>query len=567
MASSVIKNFNTTPLEENRMWLLHGTGFDSFGCNDKPEIFDLPSFGPDELLIRHDAVGLCGADVKLIKLGQKHPRVKVDLSTEPVAVGHEVTLTVVGVGDNLIDKFKIGDRYIVQPDIYKNGIGFGYGFALNGGLSQYAVLDERVLAGDSGCYLLPIQPTTGYAESAIIEALAAVIATYNLKFRESIKNLGTTWIIGTNKAKQDEYTIQKGFDHESHPRKLIVTNVPERFEEWLQQRANDLEVDFFKLSGTDDLPDEPVDDLFILGADASTIEKALPYLAKNGVLSIVEQNTFSCKVKVGVGRVHYDRWVIGGTQSLDLSEAYTCPFTRSSLKPGGKAWFVGSGGPIGRTHVQNAISTKNGPKTIFCSDLLEERIQVIRESYAVEAKDKGIDLICLTNDDVNYQRELKNLSADGFDDIIVCAPSTDAIADAHSYLASDGVINIFAGVAKDALVDLDLSSVWLKGTRIIGFSGSTVDDMRTTLQLIESGEFSPARLVMAIGSIEAAKEGLKAVMQSTYPGKIVIYNHIKEFPLTPISELSDILPSVAEKLKNNTEWTTEAEEEFLRKMQ
>ncbi|NPV77709.1 MAG: zinc-binding dehydrogenase [Anaerolineae bacterium] len=547
----------------NRMWLLHGTGFESFGHNDAPETCEMPKFGPDEILVRHDAVGLCGADVKLIRLGQQHPRITADLSKEPVAVGHEVALTVVGVGANIQDRFKIGDRFIVQPDIYKGGVGYGYGFALHGGLSQYAVLDDRVLAGDAGCYLLPIQPAIGYAESAIIEALTAVVAAYRLKFRSTLKPEGVTWIIGSARAKEG-YIIRKGFDEHSHPARLILSNVPQSFASWLRQRAKQLGIQVADLVGLDQRPTEPVDDLVILGADPELIENALPALAFNGVLTVMDTEPLPRKVKVGMGRVHYDRWVLGGTTSLDISEAYIHPLTRSNLKPAGRAWFVGSGGPIGRTHVQSALAASNGPKTILCTDLSEERIQVMRQSYTAEAKEKGVEFICMTPDDPAYDQKLQELARDGFDDIMVCAPSTDAIAEAFNLLAPQGVINIFAGVAKDALVEIDLSSAWLKGTRTIGFSGSTVEDMRKTLELIETGEFEPARLVMAVGSIEAAKEGLQAVMKSVYPGKIVIYNHIKNFPLTPIRQMKDRLPSVAAKLKNGIEWTREAEEEFLK---
>ncbi len=566
MSLSEYKQGRIPASNKNRMWLLHGTGFETFGEKDASEDCDMPKFGPDEILVRHDVVGLCGADVKLIRLGQQHPRVTFDLSQKPIAVGHEVALTVVGVGENLKNRFKAGDRFIVQPDVYKGGVGYGYGFAIHGGLSQYAVLDDRVLDGDAGCYLLPINPWTGYAESAIIEALAAVVAAYRLKFRNSLKPGGTTWVIGSNRARKDGYTIGQGFDAESHPDKLILSNVPPAFESWLKQRASRLGVEVIDLPDLSKSPAEPIDDIVLLGADPELIEKASPCLNVNGVLTVMDVAPLSRKVSIGMGRVHYDRWVLAGTTSLDVSDAYLYPKTRSDLKPGGRAWFVGSGGPIGKTHVQTALASKNGPKTVVCTDLSAERIQAVQQSYMDEAREKGIEFVCMTNDNPHYNQKLAEASKDGFDNIIVCAPAADAISAAYPYLAEDGVINIFAGVAKDAKVEVDLSSAWMKGTRTIGFSGSTVDDMRKTLEMIETGEFAPARLVMAIGSMEAAKEGLQAVMKAVYPGKIAIYNHIKEFPLTPLAELKNSLPGVADKLGNRNEWTREAEEEFLKLM-
>ena len=82
----------------------------------------------------------------------------------------------------------------------------------------------------------------------------------------------------------------------------------------------------------------------------------------------------------------------------------------------------------------------------------------------------------------------------------------------------------------------------------------------------ETGSLSPNRSVAAIGSLEAAWDGLQAVENTTYSGKIVIYPHIKPLPLTGITELKETLPSVYAKMRNGLEWTVEAEEELLRLM-
>ena len=55
-------------------------------------------------------------------------------------------------------------------------------------------------------------------------------------------------------------------------------------------------------------------------------------------------------------------------------------------------------------------------------------------------------------------------------------------------------------------------------------------------------------------------------MDTTYPGKVVIYPHIKEMPLTALPDLKDSFPSVFERLKDGREWTVAAENEFLRLM-
>jgi hypothetical protein len=102
--------------------------------------------------------------------------------------------------------------------------------------------------------------------------------------------------------------------------------------------------------------------------------------------------------------------------------------------------------------------------------------------------------------------------------------------------------------------------------RIIGHSGSIIPDLRLMLEQVESGRLSPNHTVAAVGSLEAARAGYMAVKAATFPGKVVIFPHIKEFPLTPLPELKEKLPNVYAKLRDGKEWTLDAEKEFLELM-
>ena len=86
------------------------------------------------------------------------------------------------------------------------------------------------------------------------------------------------------------------------------------------------------------------------------------------------------------------------------------------------------------------------------------------------------------------------------------------------------------------------------------------------VQQTEAGQLAPNQSVKAIGSLEAARDGLMSVSDAKFPGKVVIFPQIKPFPLTPLAELQERLPSVYAQLKNGREWTVEAEQEFLRLM-
>jgi len=548
--------------EKNSLWPLYGAGFEKLGVDGHTIEVPIPSIGSDQLLVRHDACGLCFSDIKVLKAGQDHPRIYRDMSQNPVVLGHEVSMTVIQVGSNLTNQYKVGDRFIIQADIFVNGVGYAYGYEIQGGLSQFNIIDKRILSGDDGNYLLPVLPTTGYAESALTEPWACVIAAYQLKYRTSIKSGGTTWIIGTGENRP--YTIQNGFDQKNHPSRLVLSHVPHGFAEWLKKVAISLEIELIEENDLDRFPFEQADDIILLGADADLLEKASPRLANFGIFSIISEKPLPRKILTDIGRIHYNRWVYIGGSDPDISKVYQDVPVRSTLKPNGKTWFVGAGGPMGRMHVQRAIQIEDGPSMIVCSDVSDLRLDDLCTSFSNEAKEKGIEFICLNpmrKDE--YQTGLAKFTG-GFDDIIVLAPIGPVIAEASNYLAEKGVMNVFAGLSRGSMVNVDLSDAILKGTRIIGHSASTIDDLKLMLYQAETGTLSPNRSVAAVGSLSAVIDGLKSVLDTSFPGKVVIFPQIKEFPLTSLMDLGQILPSVGAKLKDGREWTVEAEEEFLR---
>jgi len=551
--------------QDNELWPLYGAGLDNLGDNGRPIQVPMPEYGPDELLVRHDACGLCFSDIKVIRLGPDHPRIYRDMQAEPVTLGHEVSITVVGAGDNLRDGYQVGDRFIIQADIFVDGIGYAYGYEIQGALSQYAAIDQRILDCDDGNYLIPVQPETGYAESALTEPWACVIAAYGLTYRTGLKAGGTAWIIGSGS--QGPYSISEGFDEDCHPNRLLLTDVPSDFAAWLQERAAALGIEVLEAADLAEPPASPIDDIILLGADPEIVEAASPHLSDHGVFALVANEPLPRKVAVDVGRVHYNRWVYVGAPGPDIAQAYSRLPVRSSLKPGGKAWFVGAAGPMGRMHVQRAIQAHDGPDTIICTDVSNLRLNDLDASFGAEAKAKGLEWICLNPMDKEaYQAGMAAWAETGFDDIIVLAPVPPVIADAATYLAPQGVMNVFAGVPRGTMVDLDLSDAYFKDARVIGHSASTIDDLRLMLNQAESGQLTPNRSVAAVGSLSAARDGLQAVLDTTFPGKIVIYPNIKELPLTDLADLKDVLPSVHAKLKNGREWTVDAENEFLQQM-
>ncbi len=554
-----------SPLPESyALWPLYGAGLESMGVDGQPLVVPFPAFGPDELLIRHDACGLCFSDIKVIAQGQSHPRIFRDMQKEPIVLGHEVSMTVIGVGEKLAGRYHIGDRLTLETDILTHGKTLAYGYWFQGGLSQYSVIGPEIYDSDLGNNLIPLRPDIGYAESALTEPWACVVAAYRLEYRSGLKSGGTTWIIGAGDTRP--FTISAGFDANSHPDKLLLTHVPEVFEAWLTDKAARLGIEVIQAPDVTNLSVETVDDIVMLGGDPDLIEQVSPKLGYFGIMAIMADRPMPRKVTVDVGRIHYSRWVYVGSVGEDVAEAYQKVPVRSALKAGGRAWFVGAGGPMGRMHVQRAVQFDGNPSIMVNTDVSGLRLGELCNSFESEAKAKGIEWVCLNpNDKEEYTRVTAPYFAQGFDDIIMLVPVPPVISDAYSHLAEGGVMNIFAGVARGTMASLDLSDVYFKHVRVIGHSASLMSDMQLVLSKWEAGQLSPNRSVAAVGSLTAARDGLLAVKNTTYAGKVVIYPNIKELPLTPLEALAEKMPSVSALLKDG-EWNDTAEEEFLRLM-
>ena len=174
-----------TPLPSpNLAWNTYGKGVESIGRDGRPEPVEIPGPAPDQMLVRVDAVGLCFSDVKLIRLGGDHPKLYGrDLSVDPIRLGHEVTVTVIEVGDDLKSAYRRGDRLAIQPDIHVDGRSTAYGYTISGGLVQYHLVGPEILDADDGAYVIPVDDGIGYAAAALSEPWACVEAAYTQRRR------------------------------------------------------------------------------------------------------------------------------------------------------------------------------------------------------------------------------------------------------------------------------------------------------------------------------------------------------------------------------------------------
>ncbi len=567
----------TDPLPPtHKVWPLYGAGFENLGQGGQPIEAALPAYGPDEILVRHDGVGLCFSDLKVIKAGQSHPRVYDDMRTKPVVLGHEIALTVVGVGANRRQSFHVGDRFVVQADVIYKGKGLAIGYALAGGLQQYNVMGKEVLDGDEGCYLLPLQPQQGYAEAALSEPWACVEAAYVIEYRHGLKPGGAAWFVGAPTA--GRYTLGQGLSADAHPATIVLTDVPASLGRELRARAAELGIAAVEAGGL--APEafaqaaaaagvKAFDDVILVGPHrAAAIPAAMALTAPGGAFIVASAEPLPEPAAFDVGRLHYDRILLGGTAGPDIAEAYHT-FERE-LRPGSVLWVIGGGGPMGHMHIQRGLEFgARGPRRVIASDLLAERLAVVEAKFGPLARRNGVDLVCLTEPEFTpeaFRARMAELTdGRGPDCIVVLAPVPEVVARAYTFLAPGGVLNVFAGLNRGTLATLDLNGVRdERQFRLLGSSGSAIADLRRVLAKSLDGSLSPEQTVAAVTGLEGAREGLQGMTVQRFPGKVVVYPQAVNLPLTTLDEMPAAMPGVAARLGEGAVWTNEAEEELLR---
>lgn len=134
----------------------------------------IPKMGPNDVLVKIMACGICGTDVHIYEGDQGAA------ATEPPTIlGHEFSGIVENVGSQ-VTHVKIGDRVCVDPNqlcgkcyYCKSGIGHfceemvGIGTTTNGGFAQYCAVNES--------QVYQLADATSFEEGAMTEPLACCL--------------------------------------------------------------------------------------------------------------------------------------------------------------------------------------------------------------------------------------------------------------------------------------------------------------------------------------------------------------------------------------------------------
>lgn len=172
--------------------IMYTTAVRLYGANDlRTERFDLPAPGDHEILMRVMTDSLCQSTYKAVRQGTAHKRVPPDVAEHPVIIGHEMCGEIMEVGKNLRDKWKVGQRVIIQPALkLESGYDPGYSYPYIGGAATYAIVPEIVL--ERGC-LLPFEGDCWY-KGSLVESIGCVLrgfkGLYHMDYEHYIRTDG-----------------------------------------------------------------------------------------------------------------------------------------------------------------------------------------------------------------------------------------------------------------------------------------------------------------------------------------------------------------------------------------
>ena len=293
----------------------------------------------------------------------------------------------------------------------------------------------------------------------------------------------------------------------------------------------------------------------------STYSLVSEHMIENGFLIKLESDAFfkgsliepsSCVLRGYKANYHLDKEGVPTT----------------NIKAGGKVAILAGCGPMGLVAIDCALHGKVKPSLVVVTDLNAERLERAREIFSPEkAAEDGIDLIFSQSSDKDELRAFTD--GKGYDDVFVYAPVSALVELADSLLGFDGCLNFFAGpIDKSFAASFNFYNVHYEQHHVAGTSGSTVEDMKDIIALIEQKRIDPACMVTHIGGIDSAIETTTKLPTLT-GGKKLIYTHI-DLPLVAISDFkelgkTDARFAVLDELvrSSNGLWCREAEKYLL----
>ncbi len=358
------------------MWAIRlaGRGFENLQYEQIP----VPSVGENQLLAKVDAAGVCTSILKIIAQGSDHTYINGwDLNRWPVILGDEGSVTLVRIGDNLKDKYKIGQRFAIQPAVdvapichrerYKNNAEgmkkCAVGYTLNGNLAEYILIQEEVIQGQC---LIPLpDDDLPYFAVSMAEPISCVYSAQDRQFhiykagpfaprvpKLGMLKDGTTVVIGAGAMGRMHVELAMRF----RPKNLIVADlIEERLEKVqssLASKAKNLGINLITVNGNE-LKDTLMkitngagaDDIVFAVGVQPVQQAGLELLGKGGVANLFGGLPKGKNIlQVDAIAVHYNEIKLVGSSGGEPSDmkAVLDAYVADEIDPGNYVCGVGS---------------------------------------------------------------------------------------------------------------------------------------------------------------------------------------------------------------------------------
>lgn len=295
--------------------------------------FDLPEITEDELLVKIISNSVCLSTYKAAIRGNEHKRVPEDVAEHPAITGHEFAGIIEQVGKNLEDRFKVGEKFVLQPAMgLDSGYSAGYSYEYFGGNATYCIIPK--IAIEKGCVLT--LKGNYFADASLSEPMSCIIGAFHANYHTTpyvyehkmgIKENGNVALLGCA-GPMGIGAVEYAINGSIKPKRVVVVDIDEKR---LSRVESLIPVDDAKEKGIElvyvntkdkDAVEELLkytdgkgyDDVFVFAAIPQLIETADDILGNDGCLNFFAgptRNDF--KANFNFYNVHYESTHIVGT--------------------------------------------------------------------------------------------------------------------------------------------------------------------------------------------------------------------------------------------------------------
>ena len=392
-----------------------------YGENDlRLEEFELPEIKDDEILGRVISDSMCMSSYKAAIQGGRHKRVPDNVAENPVIIGHEFCGEIISVGKKWADKFKPGEKFVIQPALnYKGSMAApGYSYSYIGGDATYVVIPNEVMEMD--CLLS--YNGEGYFGGSLAEPLSCVTGAFHAMYHVTrgryvhdmgIRPGGNMIILGGT-GPMGLAAVDYIMNCERRPGKLVVVG---RNDEHIARAAGILSPETAKKSGMelcyingkkyDDQKTELLkyapkgyDDVLVFAPDPALVELADSITGEDGCLNFFAgPSDAGFSARYNFYNVHYAGTHVVGTSggnTDDMREALEM-MSRGLLNPAILVTHIGGLDCVPRTTL-SLPHISGGKKLIYTGiDMPLTAIADFGELGKSDPMFKKLDDICKAN--------------------------------------------------------------------------------------------------------------------------------------------------------------------------